>query len=431
MKKIQNIPDPAYKRIIIIGGGFAGLTLARQLFKSGYQLVLIDRNNYHQFQPLLYQVATAGLEPSAISFPFRRILQNHKRAHFRIANLQKINTEKSEIETNIGSLTYDYLVLATGLTTNFFGIKNIENNALAMKSVSDALLMRNTVLKNYERALNTADPEKREACLNFVVVGGGPTGVELAGALAVMKKYILPKDYPELDFSKMSIYLFEAAPKLLVGMSEQSSLKAKKYLEKLGVVVRTETSVKDYDGNHVLLSDGSSHSTLNLIWSAGVTAPAFEGLEEIKTGKGGRLPVDIFNKVTSTKNIFAVGDIALMSTSAYPSGHPQVAQTAIQQAINLAENFKKMKEGKPQKEFVYKDKGSLATIGKHLAVADIGSFHFQGFFAWLLWSLVHVMSIIGIKNKLLVLMDWTWNYFTYDPSLRLLLRPAGRKNNSQ
>jgi len=431
VKKIQNIPDPSYKRIIIVGGGFAGLTLARNLFKSGYQLVLIDQNNYHQFQPLLYQVATAGLEPSAISFPFRRILQNHKRAHFRIASLQKIDTQKKEIETNIGSLTYDYLVLATGLTTNFFGMKNIQNNALAMKSVSDALLIRNTVLQNYERALNARDPIDKEAHLNIVVVGGGPTGVELAGALAEMKNFILPKDYPELDFSLMSIYLFEASPKLLASMSAESSAKAKIYLEKLGVKVNTETFVKDYDGKIVLLSDGKKHVTFNLIWSAGVTATVFNGIEEKNLGQGGRILVDEFNESTGMKAVFALGDLALMKTSEYPEGHPQVAQTAIQQAKNLATNLKNIKAGKPLKKFSYRDKGSLATIGRHLAVADLGKLRFQGFLAWVLWSLVHVMSIIGVKNKLLVLLDWSWNYFTYDPSLRLLLRPAGRKNNSQ
>lgn len=431
MKKIQNIPDPAYKRIIIVGGGFAGLTLARNLFKSGYQLVLIDQNNYHQFQPLLYQVATAGLEPSAISFPFRRILQNHKRAHFRIASLQKIDPDKKEIETDIGCLSYDYLVLATGLTTNFFGMKNIEANALTMKSVSDALLIRNTILQNYELALNAHDPLDKEAHLNIVVVGGGPTGVELAGALAEMKNFILPKDYPELDFSLMSIYLFEASPKLLASMSAESSVKAKIYLEKLGVKVNTETFVKDYDGKNVLLSDGKKQLTFNLIWSAGVTATVFNGIDEKNLGLGGRILVDKFNESEGIKAVFALGDIALMKTDEYPDGHPQVAQTAIQQSMNLASNFKKLKVGKPLKKFSYRDKGSLATVGRHLAVADLGKLRFQGFFAWVLWSLVHVMSIIGVKNKLLVLMDWSWNYFTYDPSLRLLIRPAGKKNNSQ
>jgi NADH dehydrogenase len=286
-------------------------------------------------------------------------------------------------------------------------------------------------LQNYELALNARNPLDKEACLNIVVVGGGATGVELAGALAEMKNFILPKDYPELDFSLMSIYLFEASPKLLGSMSERSSAKAKIYLEKLGVKVNTETFVKDYDGKHVLLSDGKKHLTFNLIWSAGVTATVFNGIEEKNLGRGGRILVDHFNESKGLKTIFALGDLALMNTDEYPEGHPQVAQTAIQQAINLANNFKNLKAGKPLKKFSYRDKGSLATIGRHLAVADLGKLKFQGFFAWVLWSLVHVMSIIGVKNKLLVLMDWSWNYFTYDPSLRLLIRPAGKKNNSR
>lgn len=424
MKKIQNISDPAYKRIIIAGGGFAGLKLARSLLNSGYQIVLLDQNNYHQFQPLLYQVATSGLEPSAITFPFRRLLQKHKRAHFRIAQLQKVDTEKKEVITNIGCLTYDFLVIATGLKTNFFGMKNIEAKALTMKSVSDALLIRNTILQNYEAALNDENPINKEAHLNIVIVGGGPTGVELAGAVAEMKNFILPKDYPELDFRLMSIYLFEASPKLLGVMSSQSSRKARVYLEKLGVKVRTEAHVKDYDGTHVMLADGSKHLTFNLIWSAGVTATSFEGIDETKLGHGKRMLVDEFNEIIGTDHVYALGDIALMKTENYPSGHPQVAQTAIQQAANLGKNLKRMKAGKSPKKFHYLDKGALATIGRHLAVADLGSLRFQGFAAWLLWSLVHIMSLIGVKNKVMVLLDWSWNYFTYDPALRLLIKPG-------
>ena len=430
MKKIQNIPDPVYKRVIIVGGGFAGLKLSRCLLKSGYQIVLLDQNNYHQFQPLLYQVATAGLEPSAISFPFRRLLQNHKRAHFRIAELQKIDSNKKKVFTNIGSIEYDFLVIATGLTTNFFGMKNIAEKALTMKSVSDALFIRNTILQNYEAALNTLDKHNKEAYLNIVIVGGGPTGVELAGAIAEMKNFILPKDYPELDFSLMSIYLFEASPKVLGSMLEKSSVKAKAYLEKLGVKVKTETVVKDFDGKNVLLSDGKKHLTFNLVWSAGVTATIFDGIDKDRIGTGGRILVNRFNEIEGYKNVYAIGDIALMKTEKFPSGHPQVAQTAIQQAENLGNNLRKMKVGKPSKVFKYRDKGSLATIGRHLAVADLGIFKFQGYLAWLLWSLVHVMSIVGVKNKLLVLIDWSWNYFTYDPGLRLMIKPKGKTKST-
>jgi len=430
VKRIQNIPEAKYKRIIIVGGGFAGLNLARSLFKSGFQIVLLDQNNYHQFQPLLYQVATAGLEPSAVSFPFRRFLQKQQKAHFRIAKLEKILPESNEIITHIGAIDYDFLVLATGLKTNYFGIKNIEKKALPMKSVSEALLMRNTILQSYEKALNVENLQSREAHLNMVIVGGGPTGVELAGALAEMKNSILPKDYPELNFDLMSIFLFEAGPDLLASMSEQSSLKAKQFLEKLGVIVRTDAMVKDYNGTDVLLNDGTKHLTYNLIWTAGVTASTFEGIPETSIDKGNRMIVNEFNQVKGFDNIFAIGDTAVMKTKIYSSGHPQVAQVAIQQAKNLGNNLKRMESGKNMENFIYRDKGSLATIGRYLAVADLGKFKFQGFFAWLLWSLVHVLSLIGVKNKLMVLMDWTWNYLTYDPALRLMIKPSDKKKKS-
>lgn len=429
MKKIQNIPAPKYKRVIIVGGGFAGLKLARKLFHSPYQIVLLDQNNYHQFQPLLYQVATAGLEPSAISFPYRRFLQKQESAHFRIARLEKIIPEKNEIQTNIGVLGYDYLILATGLTTNYFGLKDIEQNALPMKSVSDALLMRNTILQSYEKALNDENLQSREAHLNIVIVGGGPTGVELAGALAEMKKFILPKDYPELDFNLMNIYLFEAGPVLLASMSKQSSEKAKTFLEKLGVIVRTNAMVKDYDGTNVILDDGKKHLTYNLVWTAGVTATTFEGITDSCLAKGNRIMVNEFNQVKDLDNIYALGDIAMMRTKDYPGGHPQVAQVAIQQALNLGNNLKRRESGKKLVKFHYHDKGSLATIGRYLAVADIGQFKFQGFFAWLLWSFVHVVSLIGVKNKMMVLMDWSWSYFTYDPALRLMIKPSEKRKN--
>jgi NADH dehydrogenase len=309
-------------------------------------------------------------------------------------------------------------------------MKNIAEKALTMKSVSDALFIRNTILQNYEAALNTLDKHNKEAYLNIVIVGGGPTGVELAGAIAEMKNFILPKDYPELDFSLMSIYLFEASPKVLGSMSEKSSVKAKAYLEKLGVKVKTETVVKDFDGKNVLLSDGKRLLTFNLVWSAGVTATIFDGIDKDRIGTGGRILVNRFNEIEGYKNVYAIGDIALMKTEKFPSGHPQVAQTAIQQAENLGNNLRKMKVGKPSKVFKYRDKGSLATIGRHLAVADLGIFKFQGYLAWLLWSLVHVMSIVGVKNKLLVLIDWSWNYFTYDPGLRLMIKPKGKTKST-
>lgn len=429
MHTIANLPEAKYKRIVIVGGGFGGLKLAGLLHQSGYQIVLIDKNNYHQFQPLLYQIATAGLEPSAISFPFRKLFQKQERMHFRIAELLKVEPEKNEIITSIGKLAYDFLVIAAGLTTNYFGIENIQKNALAMKTVSDAILIRNTILQNYEAALGQTNALKKEAHLNVVVVGGGPTGVETAGALAEMKKYILPKDYPELDFTLMNIYLFEASPKLLNGMSEKSSEKAKQFLKKLGVIVKTDTFVTDYDGEKVVLSDGSVHATYNVIWAAGVMPVAIPGLDTDSFGKGKRLLVDEFNLVKGCSNIYALGDIAEMQADEYPNGHPQVAPVAIQQAKNLAKNFIKLKKGKHLMAFQYLDKGSLATIGRHLAVADLPYFKTQGFVAWVLWLFVHIMMLIGFKNKIVVIIEWAWSYFFSDPALRLLIKPASRNNS--
>jgi len=428
MNSIANLPKPKYKRIVVVGGGFGGLKLARMLYQSGYQVVVLDKNNYHQFQPLLYQIATAGLEPSAISFPFRKLFQNQERMHFRIAELLTVDPQKNEITTSIGKLDYDFLVIAAGLTTNYFGNENIRKNALPMKTVSDAILIRNTILQNYEAALDQTDSLKKEAHLNVVVVGGGPTGVEMAGALAEMKKFILPKDYPELDFALMNIYLFEASPELLNVMSDKSSAKAKQYLEKLGVIVKTDTFVTDYDGKNVLLSDGTTHSTFNLIWAAGVMPISFQGLDAASFGKGKRVLVNEFNQVNGYNNIYALGDIAEMQSEDFQKGHPQVAPVAIQQAKNLAENFIKLKNGKNLKAFKYVDKGSLATIGRHLAVADLPYLKTQGFIAWVLWLFVHIMMLIGFKNKIVVIMDWAWSYFFSDQALRLLIKPSSRNN---
>lgn len=426
MKYIANLPKAKYKRIVIVGGGFGGLKLAMHLNNTDYQVVVIDKNNYHQFQPLFYQVATAGLEPSAISFPFRKLFQNQEQMHFRIAELLTIEANKNEIVTSIGRLDYDYLVIAAGLTTNFFGNEKIRKYSLPMKSISEAITIRNTILQNYEAALDQTDPIKKEAHLNVVVVGGGPTGVEMAGALAEMKKFILPKDYPELDFNLMNIFLFEGSSNLLNVMSGESSAKAKKYLEKLGVIVKTNTLVTDYDGIHVTLNDGEKHSTYNLIWAAGVMPNSISGLGGEVFGKGKRILVDEFNRVSGHENIYAIGDIAEMQMEKYPKGHPQVASAAIQQAKNVARNFKLMKEGKKTVAFSYTDKGSLATIGRHLAVADLPYIKLQGFFAWVLWLFVHIWMLIGVKNKIFVMMDWGWNYFFSDQALRLLIRPALR-----
>ncbi|MFK5855644.1 MAG: NAD(P)/FAD-dependent oxidoreductase [Bacteroidota bacterium] len=422
-KYIPNISENNKKRVIIVGNGFAGLKLMRKIGCDGFQIVILDKNNFHQFQPLLYQVATAGLEPSAISFPIRKILQNDDDVHFRIAELTEIFSDKKEISTNIGNIKYDYLVLAIGANTNFFGQKNIEQHALSMKTASDAILIRNTILENFEKALLQTNQDKISEYMNIVLVGGGPTGVELCGALAEMKKYIFPKDYPELDLSKMRIVLFEASPSLLAGMSDQSSKNALLYLEKLGVEVKLNTRVEDYNGSYLKISDGSTIATKTVVWAAGVKANSVIGLKEESFGRGGRIRVDRYNRVIGYKHIYALGDLCIMETAKYPNGHPQVAQVAIQQANFLANNLHKLKAGLKPKEFEYTDKGSMATIGRNLAVADLPYGKLKGFFAWVLWSFVHLFTIVGVKNRLSVFMNWTFSYFTYDQSLRVLIKP--------
>ena len=418
-----NIPEVAEKRIVIIGGGFGGLRLVRKLMGQKFQLVLIDKNNYHQFQPLFYQVATAGLEPSAIAFPFRKIFQSRKNVFIRMTEVIRIDAEANQIYTRIGHINYDILVIATGADTNYFDNRILKSLAYPMKSVSEALGLRNRLLENYENALITVDPEEKQGLLNVVVVGGGPTGVELSGAIAEMKRFILPKDYPELDFNNMHIYLLEASSSLLNGMSKQSSEKAHAYLLSLGVKVRLNTMVKDYDGKNVMLEKGLTLRADTFIWAAGVTSYPIEGLIAGSFGKSNRLLVDPFNRVTGYDNIYAIGDVALMQQPPFPNGHPQVAQVAIQQASVLAGNLVRMLSGKQPVEFRYKDLGSMATIGRNLAVVDLPFIRFQGFLAWLFWMLVHLMSIVGVKNRLLIFINWLWNYFTYDQSLRLIIRP--------
>lgn len=418
-----NIKETNQKRIVIIGGGFGGLKLARELSDANYQVVLLDKNNYHQFQPLFYQVATAGLEPSAISFPFRKIFQNTKNIHIRIAEVLKINSEAQQISTNIGIINYDYLVLAIGTNTNFFGNADLMKHASPMKSVSEALALRNTILKNYESALLVDDLETRKGLLNMVIVGAGPTGVEVAGTLAEMKRFVLPKDYPELDFEMMQIHLLEGSSKVLNNMSEEASNKATEYLKQLGVQVSVNTRVKNYDGTNVYLADDTVIRANTLVWAAGVTGNTIEGLNATAMERANRIKVDRYNKVEGYSNIFAIGDIAFMQEPNFPNGHPQVAQVAIQQGNLLAKNFKRILQNKSLEEFKYKDLGSMATIGRNKAVADLPHIKLQGFFAWLIWMFVHLMSIVGLKNRVLIFINWAWNYITYDQSLRLIIEP--------
>ncbi len=415
-------PETDLKRVVIIGGGFAGIKLASELSKKQFQIVLLDRYNYHQFQPLFYQVATAGLEPSAISFPFRKNFQKQKNTYFRLTEVLKILPEQKQIETTIGQISYDYLVIAAGAKTNYFGMENIQKYALPMKSVGQSLALRNRILKNFELALATEDKKGLETLMNIVVVGGGASGVEVAGALAEMKRFVLPKDYPELNFNLLNIFLVEGSSKLLGGMSEKSSRHAQQFLTAMGVNVILGRQVKDYADNKVSLSDGTGIASHTLIWTSGITANTFEGIDAAVIGRGGRIKVDAFNRVLGQDTVFAVGDIALQAETNYPGGHPQVAPVAIQQAQHLAKNLGREQSGKAMKPFRYFNKGSMATVGRNKAVVDLGKIHFKGFFAWFVWMLIHLMSIVGVKNRVLTLINWCWNYFTYDQSLRLIIK---------
>lgn len=421
-----NIPEVEGKRIVIIGGGFAGLKLATELLKTNYQIVLLDMHNYHMFQPLLYQVATAGIEPSSISFPYRKVFQSRKNIHIRVTEVLKINAEKNQVSTTIGYVNYDYLVIAIGTTSNYFGNEIIRMKSYPMKSISEALSLRNAILQNFENLLISEDPDEISGLMNFVVVGAGPTGVETSGALAEMKRFVLPKDYPEIDFNRMNIYLLDAAPKVLNGMSKISSEKAHLYLEKLGVKVLLGAAVNAFDGKVAQLSNGTSIRTNTLIWAAGVRGNKLEGLKPESIGHGDRFIVDETNLIKGYSNIYAIGDIALMATEDHSRGYAQVAQVAIQQAANLSENFKRMAKDKPLKAFKYKDLGSMATVGRNLAVVDLPFIKFQGFLGWLVWMVIHLKSILGVKNKLLIFINWFWNYITYDQSLRLIIRTRSK-----
>jgi NADH dehydrogenase len=421
-----NIPETQQKRILIAGSGFAGLKLATKLADSNFQVVLIDRNNFHQFQPLFYQVATAGLEPSAISFPLRKIFQRSENVIIRVAEITGINPDKKEIITSLGSVNYDILVLTMGVDTNFFGMKHIAKNAIPMKSVAEALSLRNKILQNFENALLETDEKRQQALLNIVVVGGGPTGVEVSGTLAEMKKYILPKDYPELDFSRMKIYLLEAGSRVLGGMSEHSASKAESYLRKLDVQVLCNAQVSDYDGEKVSIQNSIEIPAKTLVWAAGVSGRIIEGLNPDVYTKGDRIKVNSYNLVEGYVNIYALGDNAFMTEEKYPAGHPQMAQPAIQQAKLLARNLKRQQLNKPLKSYHYFNKGTMATIGRNQAVVELPFVKFYGFFAWLTWMFVHLMAIVGVKNRLLIFINWFWNYITYDQSLRLIIKTTGK-----
>lgn len=419
-----NIQRNQKKRVVIVGGGLGGLRLAEDLYGSGMQVVLIDKNNFHQFPPLIYQIASAGIDPSSISFPFRQIFRKRKDFYFRMAEARMVDTEKKILQTSIGKIDYDYLVLAAGATTNFFGNKNIEEWAIPMKTVPEAMGLRNALLSNFERALTCATEEERQELLNVVIVGGGATGVEIAGALAEMRRYVIPYDYPDMDSSLMHIYLIEAGDRLLAGLSQESSQKAYEFLKSMGVDIQFGKMVTDYRDHKVIMKDGTEIPTRTFLWVSGIRANAMPGIDESHLGRGFRFKVDEYNRIPGLNDVFAIGDQCLQtSDAAYPNGHPQVAQVAIQQAKNLAKNLKLINQGADSSEltaFHYKNLGSMATIGRNKAVVEIGKFRSQGFFAWVLWLVVHLRSILGVKNKVMVLLNWLWKYVSYNDSIRMI-----------
>ncbi len=421
-----NIPVSNNKRVVIVGCGFGGLTLARNLRNADFQVVMIDKHNYHQFPPLFYQVASAGLEPDSILFPIRKIFQRYKDFYFRKAAALSVETENSRLITSEGAIDYDFLVLAHGATNSFFGSSDMERHSLGMKTIAEVLDLRNNLLMNFEKALTSADEEEMERHLNIVIIGGGPSGVEISGAIAEMNRFILPKDYPELKERRANIYLIEASERLLSVMSVRSSEKAEEFLRHAGVSVLTGVRATGCDERSVTLSNGEIIPTSLIIWTAGIMGNTLEGLPAgLYTGNR-RIKVDRCNRVQGYSNVFSIGDIAFMTDEKYQRGHPQVAQVAIQQGETLAKNLKQNLTGGPFKEFSYHDHGAMATIGKNLAVVELPSIHFHGAFAWFVWMIVHLMSIIGVRNKLMIFINWAWKYLTYDQSLRLILRPKGR-----
>jgi len=417
------IPSTRQKRLVIIGGGFGGIEIAKALKNQDIQIVLLDKHNYHCFQPLLYQVATGGLEPGSIAYPLRKLMQDIPNGLFRLAEVTNININEQKVHTNIGDLKYDYLVIATGSVTNFFKFpKEVSSKMMQMKDIPQALNLRSFILENFEEALLTYDEAKKEELINIAIVGGGPTGVELAGALGEMRNNILPKDYPEIDFTKMQIHLFESGKELLGAMHPENQAKALKYVKDFGVNIWLNTMVTDFNGDEVTIADGKKIKCETVIWTAGVKGNPVAGLSP-ESIVGNRIFVDEFCQVKNHPNIYAIGDVAAMIKEDLPKGHPMVAPVAIQQGDLVAKNIIASMKGKPAKAFKYVDKGSMATVGRNKAVMESNGIKMGGFIAWLAWLFVHVMSLVGFRNKITVTLGWLYNYFTYDRTLRLIIRP--------
>ena len=425
----MNIPNSKNPRIVIIGGGFAGITLAKQLKNKKVQVVLLDKHNYHTFQPLLYQVATGGLEAGSIAYPIRKVIQEYDDFYFRLTSVKEIDTQNKKVIAEIGDLSYDYLVIATGSKTNYFGNKEIERNAMAMKTIPQSLNIRSLILENFEQAVLVKDTAEQNSLINFVLVGGGPTGVELAGALAEMKKEILQKDYPDLDIDKMQINLIQGGGRILDAMSEKSSTDAEHFLVNLGVKVWKDVRVTNYDGRTITTNSDLTFDTATVIWTAGVQGALVAGLDgDSLVEKAKRIRVNEFNQVKGYDTIFALGDIAMMELENYPLGHPMMAQPAMQQGKLLGENLIKLINKQPMKPFEYHDKGSMATIGRNKAVVDLPKVHFSGVFAWFVWMFVHLFSLIGFRNRAVVFLNWVYNYIRFDREGRLIIRPFKKKS---
>lgn len=421
------IPQTSQKRIVIIGGGFAGMNVALHLKNSDFQIVLLDKHNYHAFQPLLYQVATGGLEPSSIAYPLRKLLRQIPNAFFRLAKVENVDTANKIVKTDIGDVNYDILVVAIGSTTNFFNLPEASTSKMkSLKSIPEALDLRSFILENFEQVLLESDEKKKQSLINIAIVGGGPTGVELAGAIGEMKNHMLPNDYPEIDFNKMQVHLFEATDNLLGPMSEDSRNRAVEYLKKFDVHVRLNTAVQSYSDNVLTLANGDTLATETVIWTAGVKGAPISGLPTESFLPNGRIKVNTFNEIEGTKDIYAIGDIAFMATEEFPRGHAMVAPAAIQQGELLAKNLLRKEKGQPTEAFKYFDKGSMATVGRNKAVVDFPGQKIKmgGFIAWIAWMFVHLMSLVGFRNKLIVLTGWLYNYLNYDRVLRLIIRPS-------
>ncbi|MCY0978216.1 NAD(P)/FAD-dependent oxidoreductase [Chryseobacterium wangxinyae] len=419
------------KHIIIVGGGFAGVHIIKSLKNDpGFKITLVDKNNYHFFPPLIYQVATSFIQATNISYPFRKMIDNFDNVHFHMGSLVKVNPESKTIETDTGNLSYDYLILSMGTETNFFGMENVQKCSLPMKSIEEALYLRNHMLLTLEEAARNKDVRIAQRLQNIVIAGGGPTGVELAGMIAEMGKYIAEKEYPEMKLSLSSIYLIDALPSLLSPMSKMAQKTAYDKLKNLGVKIILNVSVKDYKDKKVMLSDGNFIETETLIWTSGVIGREVPGLPAESIVKGRRIAVDAFNKVNHTNDIFALGDICLQLTDEnFPKGHPQLAQVAIQQAKNLGKNFKKMEKGETLTPFSYNNKGSMAIISKFNAVVDLPKFSFNGFIAWLTWLFIHVIPLVSFRSKIRLALDWFRLFITNNPSIRMILYPKRNTDN--